>query len=522
MKYFSTRIIGLPIILWFTLTGLLFAAPAQEQQYAVGVVYNDANHNQVLDPREKGIPDIRVSNGRDIVQTDKQGKYWIPIEEDMIIFVIKPTGWTTMFDSDNFPKFYYIYKPKGSPAMNFPASEPTGPLPKSVDFSLYQQQEPSGFKAIFFGDTQVTSQQTINYLAHDIIEELIGTDAKLVMTLGDNVGDALGLYPSLKPTVGLVGIPIYFAMGNHDTNYAALNEKYTRETYTSYFGPAYYSFDYGKVHFLVLEDIGWKQREGQPVDPDYYCGLGKDQMTFIKNDLALVPKDKLVVLSMHIPINEITEKAELFRLLEQHPYTFSISGHEHTMEHRFLKQADGWLGSEPHHHFIAGAACGSWWIGTPDEYGIPHSMMADGAPNGYAIVTFMGNKYAIEYKSARKPISFQMHIYAPDEITLDQVTATDVLANIFAGSEKSKVEIKFGKAGKWVPMEKAPLPDPYYNKQFEVTTQKPGWIPRATNCPHMWHLRLPGEIKEGKHLIQVRTTDMFGQTYTGYRAITIK
>jgi len=149
-------------------------------------------------------------------------------------------------------------------------------------------------------------------------------------------------------------------------------------------------------------------------------------------------------------------------------------------------------------------------------------MMADGTPNGYAIISFTGNKYSIEYKSARKPISFQMQLFAPDEITVDQVTATEIFANIFAGSEKSVVEIKVGKTGSWFPMKKTPLPDPYYTNQFELTTQKPGWIPRATNSPHTWHAWLPEAIGKGPQIIQVRTTDMFGQIHTSARVITIK
>jgi hypothetical protein len=522
MKRISFRSTGLALILGVILIGTFGSPLAAESQYAVGMVYNDINHNRLLEAPEKGIPNVRVSNGRDIVLTDAQGKYRIPIEEGMTLFVIKPTGWTTPFDSNHFPLFYYVYRPTGSPTLKYPGSEPTGPLPTSIDFPLYSQPESNRFKAIFFGDIQVTSQQEINYFAHDVVEELVGTDAKFIVTLGDNVGDTLELYPTLKQTSGLIGVPLYFGMGNHDSNQDAASEKYTRETFSSQFGPPYYSFDYSKVHFLVLEDIGWKEGEEQKVDSHYFCGLGEEQLQFIKNDLAQVPNDFLVVLSMHIPINQIAEKKELFRLLEKHRYTFSISGHEHTMEQLFIGAKDSWLGEPAHHHFIGGAVCGSWWIGAQDEYGIPHSMMADGAPNGYSIATFTGNKYSIVYKSARKPISFQMQIYAPDEITLDQVTATEIIANIFAGSEKSKVEIKFSETGTWMPMEKAPLPDPFYTKQYELTTQKPGWIPQATKCPHMWKKQLGSITGKGVYLIRVRETDMFGQVHTGARVINIK
>ncbi|MDI6784050.1 MAG: calcineurin-like phosphoesterase family protein [bacterium] len=522
---YSLKLFSLSFVFCFLIVGANPALPAENQVDAVGFVYNDANHNRVLDSGEKGIPNIRVSNGRDIVLTDAQGEYRIPIEEDMLIFVIKPTGWTPPFNQEKRPRFYYIHKPNGSPNFKYPGVPPTGPLPQSVDFPLYPQKEPTRFKTIFFGDTQVRNQQEIAYLAHEVVEELIGTDAVFGIALGDNVFDNLTYFTGLNQTIGLIGIPFYYVIGNHDCNFDSPDDTYANETFHSIYGPSYYSFDYGQVHFIVVDDIFWPENSGKS-GGRYKAGLGEKQLTFIKNDLALVTKDRLVIVAMHIPLTEIAEKGELFRLLEKHPYTFSISGHDHTMEHKFLKSADGWLGESPHHHFINGTVCGSWWSGIPDELGLPNTIMADGAPNGYAMITFSGNNYAIEYKSARKPISYQMHIYAPEEITIDQATATEVNVNIFAGSEKSTVEFKLGNKGNWVPMEKTIIQDPYFllMKNNEPDPYPAHWrkLPKATLSQHIWKTRLPESAETGTQLIQIRTTDMFGHKYTANRVITIK
>ena len=42
---------------------------------AKGVVYNDFNANGIRDSGEEGVADVRVSNGDDIVLTNKDGKY---------------------------------------------------------------------------------------------------------------------------------------------------------------------------------------------------------------------------------------------------------------------------------------------------------------------------------------------------------------------------------------------------------------------------------------------------------------
>jgi hypothetical protein len=550
----------LTFILAVYIAGLLGLATAAEQLYAVGMVYNDVNHNRHHELSESGIPNVRISNGRDIVLTDTLGKYRIPIEDGMTLFVIKPTGWTTAFDANNFPLFYYIYKPTGSPKTKFTGSKPTGPLPTAIDFPLYTQQEPNQFTAIFFGDIQVAKKQDVDYFAHEVVEELVGTDARFIMTLGDNAGNTLSLYPDLKATCGVIGRPLYFVKGNHDSNYDVASSKNTRETYTRYFGPAYYSFDYGKVHFIALDNIQWLSQPGENISRNYLDGVDPDQWEFIKNDIKLVPPDYLIVLAMHIPIhgtnqaissvlqgnedtgNEINgvfrlikkqlakgviETSEILPLLKDHPEVIAIAGHEHVMSNRFLTQKDGWLGKEPLYHLINGTVCGSWWRGAKDEVGLPMPIMADGAPNGYAIITFTDNTYAIEYKSVKRPLSYQMTIFAPDEITIDQATTTELIVNVFAGSAKSEVEFRIGNKTDWQPMQKVAMQDPYYLllKNPDEEQSKTGWqrLPEPKISRHIWRASLPalGDEK-GTKLIMVRTKDMFGHIYTASRVITIK
>ena len=114
-----------------------------------------------------------------------------------------------------------------------------------------------------------------------------------------------------------------------------------------------------------------------------------DQLEFIGNDLKLVPKDRLIVLTMHIPVMDETGggnafspevRARLFELLKPFEHTFSMSAHTHTqMNHFFEKNPGG-----AHHHYVIGPACGDWWSGWLDEQGLPGSTMRDGTPNGYA------------------------------------------------------------------------------------------------------------------------------------------
>ena len=137
------------------LIALIIAGSAFAQQKVSGIVYEDLNANGKKERREKGLPNIAVSNGIQVVQTDKNGKYELPLAEDQTIFVIKPASHELPTDTNNIPQFYYIHKPNGSPAnLKFPGVVPTGKLPKSVDFGLLPDNTDKKFTALIFGDPQ--------------------------------------------------------------------------------------------------------------------------------------------------------------------------------------------------------------------------------------------------------------------------------------------------------------------------------------------------------------------------------
>jgi len=496
-------------------------AQESDSSYATGVVYEDVNRNAVRDSSEPGVQGVRVSNGRISVKTGPTGSYRLPVGDDTIVFVIKPRNYKTTIDANNVPRFYYIHKPNGSPKLKHAGVDPTGPLPTSVDFPLYRSQEPDCFRAVFLGDTQVTSTQQIAFLAHDVIEELVGNDSAFAVSLGDIVGDRLELYEPLIPVMGKTGMPCYYVKGNHDSNYdGAPTQKLINETYERFFGPSHYSYDYGPVHFIVLDNPYFGGGKG------YVGRLDLEQMAFLRDDLASIPKQQLVVLMMHIPIVEMTDRARIYDLLRDHPNTFSISGHTHTQHNCFVTQKDGWKGTTPHHHLINATACGSWWNGALDELGIPHTTMRDGTPNGYSVITFENTSYSVRFKVARRPQDYQMNIYAPDELEAAKTDKAEVLVNVFAGSERSKVEMCIEGKTPWTAMQLAPTPDPAYastKAREDALKPRPGGeLPGPGKSPHIWKANLPTGLPPGTHLIKVRTLDMFGQTFTGSRVLAIR
>lgn len=63
------------------------------QEIAKGIVFEDANQNSQFDRSEKRLADVQISNGKEVVTTNKKGEYQIEVDENTVLFVIKPTGY---------------------------------------------------------------------------------------------------------------------------------------------------------------------------------------------------------------------------------------------------------------------------------------------------------------------------------------------------------------------------------------------------------------------------------------------
>ncbi|MCC6796994.1 MAG: metallophosphoesterase, partial [Candidatus Hydrogenedentes bacterium] len=293
----------------------VFAAASFAQHSAVGVVFDDTDRDGKRGAAEKGVPGVCVSNGREVLQTDANGAWSLPVDDDTIFFVIKPANWMTPVNGEQVPQSYYIHKPNGSPAVEPFGVAPTGPLPESIDFPLYAREEPAQFKMLLFGDPQARGLREVNFVTHDVVEECIGTDAKFGISLGDIVADDPALFKEINESIAQIGIPWYNTFGNHDNNRNSGSDEMSDETFERFYGPGTFAFEYGQVCFLVMDDVYFKP------DGKYEGRFTDDQIAFVKNYLATVPKDKLIVMTMHIPILRVKGNDQIYAMLAERPNT---------------------------------------------------------------------------------------------------------------------------------------------------------------------------------------------------------
>ena len=522
-------------------------------QEAAGRVFVDANQNGKLDSSERGLSDVRVSNGKEVVLSDDEGRYKIKVDAESILFITKPKDFAVPVNAHMLPQFYYIHQPNGSPSgFRYRGIDPTGPLPAEINFPLVSRPEAERFDALLFADTQPQTNRELDYIRDDIIPELVGTQAAFGMTMGDILFDDLSMFPRYNAIISKIGIPWYNVPGNHEINFEATSDQHSLETFKRFFGPPYYSFEYADALFVVLDNIEY-QGNGQTDPGDmranggYEASLDSRQLKWLSKELSYVPNDTLVFVATHAPLGSengsyaTKNREKLFRLLAGRPNLYSVAGHTHTTDHVYFGEEEGFSGPGEFHHHVLATVSGAWWSGPFDERGVAISDQRDGTPNGYHVLEVDGADLSVRFKGAGKPAEEQMRIMfdvahhqsrkdalrdfkhgtlLDGFMSEDEVFAASVLVNLFDGGPKSKVSYRVND-GEYMPMRRVLTEDPYIVEQYQrFEDVKKSWV-QATKSTHMFVANLDDSIGRGTHTLTVRAVDEFGRVHHGHTVLEI-
>ena len=502
------------------------AAGQPERKLAHGIVFEDRSGTGLRQPGDPGIPGVLVSNGREVAKTNEQGAYVLPIESDCVIFVIKPGGWTTPLDPQtNLPRFYRLHQPEGSPeslALSWPGVEPTGPLPESIDFPLVRKPEPARFDVLMLADPQPANAAELDFLRESFFGSLAATPAAFGLTLGDVMSDNLGLYDRYNRMLAQIGLPWWNLPGNHDLNYEAADRRFARETWKTVYGPSFYAFEYGEATFIMLDNVDWSRSAS---GASGYAGrIGELQLEFVRNLLAHTPRDRLIVVCMHIPLvsadadshaSNTNDRKQLLEILGERP-AISFSGHMHTGEHHYLERAQGSRASAPHHHQILTAVSGSWWSGPLGIDGQPLAHCCDGAPNGFSVLSIDGLRASTKFIS-RETQGLRVSLEGGEHskrsstcLTPQEACGAAVMVNVFDGGPLTDVTMTLGD-GQSVQMTRIEKPDPFTQNLYAKNPREiKSWV-QATDSTHLWSAHLPDKLDSGFHRLTVHVRDEFGR-----------
>ena len=264
----------------------LMASPVLGQRPVHGVVFNDANGNGVLDPTERPLPGVVVSNQVDVVTTDAAGRFQFPADEKTIVFVSVPTDWRAI-----------------GPSWHVVASS------DSISFGLRAERQPRSFRFIHASDPHIDTAHIARVRRFEALADSIGP--ALTLIAGDLIYDAMsqkeprarGFFELFLAEMKSLRTPYWTVPGNHDhfgiirsrSQVPETHPLYNRGMYRLYMGPEYYSFNYGGVHFIGLDTV-------QPDDSAYYGGVDSLQLAWLTRDVAAVPAATPIVLFSHIPL----------------------------------------------------------------------------------------------------------------------------------------------------------------------------------------------------------------------------
>lgn len=469
------------LILFFTLTVQLTTLA---QQTVSGHFYFDKNKNGKLDANERGLKNLLVSNGIEIVKTNKNGKFEIPIKKGQSIFPILPSEYKIVGEDISKVQnanFYYFH-----PDSAFSAE-------KKCNFLIQSQTVNNNFKIGAIGDIQVDNTEELGFAAKSIGNELANSkDIDFNIILGDLVNDKMELLSPVKDLLESLPTDSWTLIGNHDRDVS--KEEAMNNVFNLHFGADNYAFNQGRIHFIVLNNVfptGKRTYEGRITDA---------QLQFIKNDLSHVDKDRTIVISQHIPMYATRNRDELFKLLDGYKNVLVLSGHTHVVSRHFYN--NGTI-----HEIGAGATCGTWWRGEKNSEGIPDAVMQCGSPRGYFIIDFDDNNYSFQYKGVGLDESKQIRT------SLD---SNRLVVNVFGGSDSTSVQYQIND-GEWTSMMKDRIADLYVksivdkNKSKAFPTGNNTVLPlRERASSHIWTATINSNVCKQMMLVKIKAQDRFG------------
>ncbi len=371
-----------------------------------------------------GLANVVVSDGFEVTTTDKNGIYYLPSEKKhKYVFVSIPGNYEVANDI-NAPLFFSRLKRSD----------------KTVEIHDFELTAVNNNKHVVMvlGDmhlanrnNDITQFQTGFLMdVNQSIQKYKNAGTKVyALTLGDMSWDTywnLNNYglPDYVKELHKINAPVFHTMGNHDNDPSYTDDWSSEDKYREVLGPTYYSFNIGKVHYVVLDNIEFRSDNGARA---YSPRIVADQLEWLKKDLATVTdKTTPIVIAMHVQLvsnpslNGSGQESRSFRLQDSQLFLDTlngftdvniVTGHVHANYNIRLTP------SIMEHN--TAAVCATWWWTGRDGYAGNH-ICKDGTPGGYAIWEMENKQLKWTYKSIGYNEDYQFRAYDLNKVHLTE------------------------------------------------------------------------------------------------------
>ena len=494
----------------------------------------------------EGLADVVVSDGVEVVKTDKDGVYQFKSAKK----------WGYVFIS--IPKGYEVGSEGVLPQFHATLTENADKAERH-DFNLVKVNQEK-YRVYFLGDMHLADRTNdlnqFDNCMKEVKADIMDDDVKsYVITLGDMTWDLYWYsrkyyFPQYLKSVNYYfknaakQVQFFHTIGNHDHDMCKDGDFNTVIEYVKDIAPTYYSFNIGDVHYIVLDDILCTNVGGAASakpERSYKSEVTDEQLKWLAKDLSFVSKTTPVIVTSHAPVyaketvknvNAVTtyylkNSGTLISKFNGYNVDF-VTGHTHV-----LYNVD--KSSEGIYEHNAGAVCASWWWSGYLTPGI--HICTDGAPGGYSVWDITGTDKKWRYKGTGRDENEQFRTYdlnnvwftvekdapkVPAALKSDFEKYTDaypknskneVLINIWNWNPKWQIEIK--ENGKTLTSTRVKGYDPLHiaaltAKRFNNSAIKE--VPAFTTTVnyHMFKVK----ASSATSTIDIKVTDEFGNVYS--------
>lgn len=492
-----------------------------------------------------GVPveGVQVSDGKQIVTTDKNGDYRIFSDKGQgFVFITTPSGYVATSTDGVTPSFWST-------------------LAKPVQFTenhnfTLKKEDQTNYSIIFMTDAHLTSSdtkpdlETFHSVAMPNVKALASRLSErgpvYSMNLGDfahelywyscgyNLKDAYEtLLKENYPTL------LYSVSGNHDNDGAVCTDNTDRDAehlYRSVFGPEYYAVNIGEEHWIMMDDIIYvnnygkgKKAKGIVGDRSYHKGFTKDEMEWLANDLASLPDTARIRLCVHAPLTADNENQTLFRpsqmdsiaaMFKRFGTVYVQCGHVHRMQ---------FFNSEKYPMFREAqlpAISGDMWTSSPirtigiegEDGGVFVAKFSAGSPATYEYQTNMYGEKVMrvydmntvgEYYRSDPDIAGQMSVYPERNNYGDRKYRNWVYVNYWCWRQGETVEII--ENGKPLDVVKVEDEDPVANVNYYLPYYKKHRKFKASHSHLKNHHMFAAKTVSARSKVLVRVRDAEGE-----------
>lgn len=363
-----------------------------------------------------GVENVVVSDGAEVTVTNEKGIYQLKSAKKWgYVFISVPSGYEVP-SVGVLPQFHRALKNSAD-------------VVERADFKLEKVDGQDSYKIFMLGDmhlanrtgdlgqfAQFTSDLT-DYMTRHKGEKMYA------LTLGDMTWDLYWYsnsyyFPQYLNTVNsqIKNLQIFHTMGNHDNDFQTRSDYDAAVKYVDQICPTYYSFNIGKVHYVVMDDIDCSSYDGS-TSHNYVKSLSAEQLDWLAKDLSHVAKTTPVVVAMHAQVfypttsgfkidHDLVNTLRLFDILDGYTVRF-VTGHTHKL---FNVTPDAPIvDGHNFREYNSGSVCASWWWSGNLTPGI--HIGTDGTPGGYGIWDVTGTDFQCLYKSTGWPEEYQFRSY---------------------------------------------------------------------------------------------------------------